>query len=113
MRENKFARVYNKIHVKVIFFASISLQDSEGSPDGGTSGSRNLRQILNSLQSIDVGALTELPKNQRCSEHDLPCDHTNIFRSITGWCNNLQDPKRGKAFEAFVRLLPPTYDDGE
>ncbi|OXA60413.1 Peroxidasin [Folsomia candida] len=91
---------------------SISLQDSEGSPDGGTSGSRNLRQILNSLQSIDVGALTELPKNQRCSEHDLPCDHTNIFRSITGWCNNLQDPKRGKAFEAFVRLLPPTYDDG-
>lgn len=68
--------------------------------------------MLSALPSIELSALTELPKNERCGEHALPCDHTSIFRGISGWCNNLKDPNRGKAFTSFKRLLPAEYGDG-
>jgi len=87
---------------------SDDLQDSEHSHPV----TRDVREILSSLPNIEISALTELPKNEKCGEHDLPCDHTSIFRSVTGWCNNLKDPNRGKAFTAFKRLLPTEYGDG-
>ncbi|CAG7820997.1 unnamed protein product [Allacma fusca] len=91
-----------------IFAQDGELQDSEVSP----SSNRDVREILGVLSSMDISGLTDLPKNQKCGEHDLPCDHTAKFRSITGWCNNLQNPDKGKAFLAFKRLLPPVYNDG-
>jgi peroxidase len=84
------------------------LQDSEHSP----AATRDVREILSGLPDFEISALTELPQNQKCGEHDLPCDHTSIFRTITGWCNNLRAPNKGKAFTVFKRLLPAIYNDG-
>jgi len=92
-----------------VLLNSLELQDSENAPPGA----RDVREILNALPNIEVSALTELPKNQKCGEHDLPCDHTSIFRSVTGWCNNLGEPNKGKAFRAFKRFAPPDYNDGK
>ncbi|ODN04056.1 Peroxidasin [Orchesella cincta] len=87
---------------------SDDLQDSEHSHPV----TRDVREVLSTLPSIEISALTELPKNEKCGEHDLPCDHTSIFRGVSGWCNNLKEPNRGKAFTTFKRLLPSEYADG-
>jgi len=42
----------------------------------------------------------------------FPCDHTSPFRTITGWCNNLQRPKFGQSFTMHDRLLASAYEDG-
>lgn len=49
-----------------------------------------------------------------CQDDDraFPCDHTSPFRTLTGWCNNLQAPKFGQSFTALDRLLPNAYEDG-
>lgn len=41
-----------------------------------------------------------------------PCDYTSPFRTITGWCNNLNNPKFGMSFTQHDRILPSFYDDG-
>ena len=87
---------------------SVELQDSEAS----SAHFREIREILNALPAMDISVFTELPKHQKCGEHDVPCDHTTFFRSISGWCNNLLNPRKGTAFQTFRRLLPPEYHDG-
>ena len=43
----------------------------------------------------------------------LPCDHTNRYRTLNGWCNNLNNPQYGKSVTPLVRFLSAKYDDGE
>lgn len=67
---------------------------------------------MEALPNVDLTDILEVPRVFTCDEQTLPCDHTNKYRSITGWCNNLRHPGKGKSFRAFARLLPPKYDDG-
>ena len=74
---------------------------------------RDLRELMAVLPNIDLGDTLEIPRVFRCDEQTLPCDHTSRYQSITGWCNNLRHPEWGKSLRAFVRLLPPAYNDGK
>lgn len=88
--------------------ASRQLKDAEfGNKDIG-----NLQELMDVLPNIDVSDVMDIPKVFRCDEQTLPCDHTTKYRTLTGWCNNLNFPEYGKSIRAFTRLLAPAYDDG-
>ncbi|XP_046580897.1 chorion peroxidase-like [Haliotis rubra] len=42
----------------------------------------------------------------------ITCDPHSRYRTADGRCNNLHNPRWGKAFIPFRRFLPPVYDDG-
>ncbi|KAI6232119.1 hypothetical protein M3Y95_00453300 [Aphelenchoides besseyi] len=72
------------------------------------------------LPTVDVGRVigyyedyVEEQANARavCLPRPLPCDRTSRYRTITGWCNNLRNPKLGNAFEPMRRIQSPAYDD--
>lgn len=67
---------------------------------------------MEALPNVDLTDVLEVPRIFSCDDQTLPCDHTNKYRTITGWCNNLKTPGQGKSLRAFSRLLPPVYDDG-
>ncbi|KAM6968604.1 thyroid peroxidase [Tautogolabrus adspersus] len=62
----------------------------------------------------DVELIAEL---SRCppATHPTICQHShlNIYRSISGLCNNRQNPLWGAANTPLVRWLPAEYEDGE
>jgi len=72
----------------------------------------SLKDLMQALPSIDVSDVVDIPKVFQCDEQTRPCDHTTKFRTLTGWCNNLHFPELGKSMRAFIRLLPPKYEDG-
>ncbi|XP_043224303.1 peroxidase-like isoform X2 [Amphibalanus amphitrite] len=41
----------------------------------------------------------------------ITCSNS-LYRTVTGECNNLFNPRLGKALTGFKRLLPNTFDDG-
>ncbi|XP_059079533.1 myeloperoxidase-like isoform X2 [Tigriopus californicus] len=47
-----------------------------------------------------------------CSEDEIKCDPTDPYRSISGICNNLENPKWGAMSTKFRRFLPASYADG-
>lgn len=78
--------------------------------------------ILNSDPLIDFNSHTQTNSGDQrsnsvsanCQDDDraYPCDHTTPFRTITGWCNNLNQPKFGQSFTPLDRILPNAYEDG-
>jgi len=39
------------------------------------------------------------------------CDRDDRYRTVSGVCNNLQNPEWGSAFQELMRLIPPAYQD--
>lgn len=69
------------------------------------------------LQNVDVsGFLPNVVDNSlddlECPIDDSPCDPNTPFRTLSGHCNNLRNPKLGQSLTTFARLLPPVYEDG-
>nr|XP_018902400.1 PREDICTED: peroxidasin homolog [Bemisia tabaci] len=71
------------------------------------------------LQEIDLTGVIPPSGGHRGHDpvNDCPleteaCDPTYPYRSISGYCNNLERPNMGKAITTFARLLPPVYEDG-
>ncbi|EFX88723.1 hypothetical protein DAPPUDRAFT_304755 [Daphnia pulex] len=89
------------------FLNLVNQKDVESQPQPST-----LQELMKVLPNIDVSEVVDIPKVFQCDEQTLPCDHTSKFRTMTGWCNNLNFPELGKSLRAFVRLLPPKYEDG-
>lgn len=53
----------------------------------------------------------DIPK-EFCSYLDKPdCSTKQLYRTITGVCNNLEQPYQGSSQTAFSRLLPAAYQD--
>ncbi|KAF0289714.1 Peroxidasin [Amphibalanus amphitrite] len=98
---------------------------------GRTSPSRVRRQLVrfssqlngrqgaqgfgNSLRQFDVSNLvSQVPIIEQCraDEETVPCDPSAIYRTYSGYCNNLNNPNYGKSVMPQNRLLPAKYDDG-
>ncbi len=90
-----------------IFNRRVNQKDVESQPQPST-----LQELMKVLPNIDVSEVVDIPKVFQCDEQTLPCDHTSKYRTMTGWCNNLNFPELGKSLRAFIRLLPPKYEDG-
>lgn len=99
--------------VVVLFSRDVCRQLQDQETGRSVVAPRDLRELMAVLPNIDLGDTLEIPRVFRCDEQTLPCDHTSRYQSVTGWCNNLRHPEWGKSLRAFVRLLPPAYNDGK
>jgi hypothetical protein len=85
--------------------------------ESGRSLDLEIRQLVHSLPKVELTGLLDARASgfevaEECMDHDLPCDHTYPFRTMTGWCNNLNNPEYGSSMRVFDRFLDPVYDDG-
>ncbi|KAL3995199.1 hypothetical protein ACH3XW_24825 [Acanthocheilonema viteae] len=83
-------------------------------------GNLNANEVQNLLQQFDVSSFISkiepfLGHNgsvEKCLPKKLPCNENTPYRTISGWCNNLQNPHYANSFTPLIHLLPPTYEDG-
>lgn len=87
--------------------------------ESGRSLDTEIQDFVQSLPEMDLNELIDnhLMTNEqkslsKCYESVIPCDHTTPFRSISGFCNNVNNPEFGKSMRIFDRILPPVYEDG-
>ncbi|KAL1122797.1 hypothetical protein AAG570_003123 [Ranatra chinensis] len=73
---------------------------------------QDVMSLVSSLPYVNLDSLENVDSVPECLESELPCDYTNKYRTISGWCNNLDHPEFGQSFRTFVRLLTPVYSDG-
>ncbi|VIO94957.1 Uncharacterized protein BM_BM8113 [Brugia malayi] len=80
----------------------------------------DINEMQNLLQQIDVSSFISRIEPflgrggsvEKCLPRNLPCDDVTRYRTMSGWCNNLQNPRFANAFGPLIHLLPPAYDDG-
>lgn len=86
--------------------------------ESGRSLDIEIRHLVQALPKVELSGLLDSRSilvdaaGKDCIEDTLPCDHTNPFRTISGWCNNLANPHFGSAMRVFDRFLEPMYEDG-
>jgi len=86
--------------------------------DNNLNSGFNQDDFTNSLQNIDInsfvtGTISPITLEPQCEDLTAPCDTSTIFRTFTGYCNNLRNPALGQSLTTFARLLPSVYEDGE
>ncbi|XP_008275496.1 thyroid peroxidase, partial [Stegastes partitus] len=71
-------------------------------------------RVTELLSGADLDLITELSECPSAL-HPVSCQpsHLSKYRTITGVCNNRQNPRWGAANTALVRWLPAEYEDGE
>ncbi|CAH1398171.1 unnamed protein product [Nezara viridula] len=72
---------------------------------------KDVNSLISTLPFVDLSFIDDIGDNE-CLDTALPCDYTQKYRTISGWCNNLEHPDYGQSFRAFNRFLPPAYTDG-
>lgn len=71
-----------------------------------------ISDILGTAAASQSDRTSSVSANCQDDDKVFPCDHTSPFRTITGWCNNLNKPKFGQSFTPLDRILPNAYEDG-
>uniref|UniRef100_A0A672J9W0 Thyroid peroxidase n=1 Tax=Salarias fasciatus TaxID=181472 RepID=A0A672J9W0_SALFA len=75
---------------------------------------RTKQRYKRDVTAADVELIAEM---SRCpsATHPADCQQTHLskYRSISGVCNNRQNPRWGAANTAMVRWLPAEYEDGQ
>ena len=94
----------------------VSFVDADTEAAAALASPEAVDALANGLHDIDVSAYLPdgLPDGAECDDNDNigSCDPLTIFRTITGWCNNLRNPGLGRSLSPFARLLPPSYENG-
>ncbi|RZF47556.1 hypothetical protein LSTR_LSTR009092 [Laodelphax striatellus] len=66
-------------------------------------------QVHLGLPEMDISATT---LSRSCPEQmEFPCE-AHKYRSMSGHCNNVQNPQWGQAGTRYLRFMPPDYADG-
>ncbi|CAI4228303.1 unnamed protein product [Auanema sp. JU1783] len=65
-------------------------------------------EVLNALEEFDALRFIKFPENN-CLENDKRCDKSSIYRSFSGFCNNLKNPEQGMAFQPLLHVLPAEF----
>ncbi|KAL3068508.1 hypothetical protein niasHT_030799 [Heterodera trifolii] len=71
----------------------------------------DISSILGNIEPF-VNSVEHSGTVEECLPRDQPCDHTTLYRTPNGWCNNLRFPHYGSSFSPLRHLLPPVYEDG-
>ncbi|KAM9176785.1 LOW QUALITY PROTEIN: eosinophil peroxidase-like [Mergus octosetaceus] len=69
-------------------------------------GRFNVTDLLDRKQNEMISRETD------CDYHSIKCPEDDIYRTITGECNNRKHSHFGASNHAFVRWLPVAYEDG-
>jgi hypothetical protein len=99
------------------------LENERKSKSGLKNGAETQAEILarelfhKSGSILNKDEIAKILQESGCAEvttqvPDCSDDKTKQFRTVTGVCNNLQNPLFGAAHTQFSRLIPAQYEDG-
>nr|XP_012951556.3 myeloperoxidase isoform X2 [Anas platyrhynchos] len=67
---------------------------------------------FNVTDLLDTKQKEMISRETGCDYHSIKCPEDDIYRTITGECNNRKHSHFGASNHAFVRWLPAAYEDG-